>query len=161
MHVLVFSHALTSVQLTSSAENKPWLFHASVILSGMYQSYKNLSYRPHTKYDGRICFHRCVSVHRGYPQPLVPGPFWGYSLVLSWILAGGYPQPGLGVPLTRTGKLYLGHDREVPAPPPGQESKCCYATSGRHLAVTQENFFVFGKGFILCSYKCTKSVMLT
>ena len=46
-------------------------------------------YRPRTKYDGRLSFHRRLSVNSGEgegypslwsqipPQPLVPCPFWG------------------------------------------------------------------------------------
>ena len=60
-----------------------------------------IRYRPRTEYDGRLCFHRCLSGHArgGVPQSLVPGPFLG----------GGTPCPvprtGQGNPLDTTGIL--------------------------------------------------------
>ena len=53
------------------------------------------SYRPHTKYNGRLCFQRCVSVQGkgGVPQPPVPGPFRGKRWYPSQVPEQGYPVP--------------------------------------------------------------------
>ena len=68
-------------------------------------------YRPHPKGGGRLCFHRCVSVHGGGGTP-VPGSFPGdWSQVLSGISQSwqGVPQswpggyPCTGYPLARAG----------------------------------------------------------
>ena len=49
-------------------------------------------YRPHPKDDGRLCFHRCVSVKlsRGYPHP-ADGGGGRYPIQLT---GGTYPIPG-------------------------------------------------------------------
>ena len=47
--------------------------------------------RPRTKYDGKLCFYRCLSVNKGVPPGL-------WSLVLS-----GDPLARIGVPLARIG----------------------------------------------------------
>ena len=68
---------------------------------------------PRTKYDGRFCFWRDLSVNREYRWPLVP--------VLSW--GGGDSQ-----------------DRGYPTPPtprPRQERECCYTPDGK-----QEDFLL-------------------
>ena len=80
---------------------------------GHYCSFSNnlffYFYRPRTKYEGRYCFHRCLSINisRGYPVPGLrrypiqvwmvgdtPSQVWGGGVNLS--RSGGYPIPGLG-----------------------------------------------------------------
>ena len=41
-------------------------------------------YRPLTQYDGKLCFHRCVSVHRRVLWPLILGPFLGKGYLSLW-----------------------------------------------------------------------------
>ena len=93
-------------------------------------------YRPHTKYDGKVIFSVCLSVHwgRGYPSLLVPGisgprsfSGWGrgypglWSQVLSLVLANGK-----GVPQSRS-LLGRGYPVLGPLPPPKVESKGPFA----------------------------------
>ena len=97
-------------------------------------------YRLPTQYDGRLCFHKCVSVQvRGgvldlhyMILPLVPCPFQGegyphlHPIILllvpcpcsgvpQWLIPGplgGYPVPGVGGTPVLTGAVY---------PQPGQD----------------------------------------
>ena len=110
-------------------------------------------YRPHPKNDGRLCFHRCLSLHTcegGYPIPGQDGgdaPFPG--------LDGRYPIPGLdrGVPYPRSGQggtpsWGTPHPclERVPPPPVRRQSSIantCYTAGGKPLAFTQEDFLVW------------------
>ena len=75
-------------------------------------------YRPRTKYEGRYCFHRCLSVHisgEGIPSSRsggggVPHPRSEWRGTPSQVQAGGYPipGPGRGVPIQ-------GLDRGMPS----------------------------------------------
>ena len=53
--------------------------------SKLHRSLTNC-YRPRTKYEGRHCFHRCLSVHISGGGGVTPSSWWG---------EGGYPIPGL------------------------------------------------------------------
>ena len=77
--------------------------------SEMYFNYH--VYRQRTQYDGRLYFHRCLSVNMGsgLPQPLlpkvpsqhlVPGPFWGrgYPSSVTGPAGRGTPVLAKGVP---------------------------------------------------------------
>ena len=103
-------------------------------------------YRPRTKYEGRYCFHRCLSVHisGGIPHPRSR---WG----------GGYPISGLdgGFPI----QDWMGYPPPIqcwtgtPPPPSRRQSSIastCYAAGGMPLAFTQEDFLVFSICFMYC-----------
>ena len=68
----------------------------------------------------------CLSVRRGLPQSLVPGPFWEITLSLySQVLFRGY-RPILSLVLSKfyfPGR-YPSQDKGLPSPQPGQESEC-------------------------------------
>ena len=82
-------------------------------------------YRPRTKYDGMLCFYRClVSANtavphslvpgpfQGVPQPLVPCPFWRGTLVPArGTPVSSWDTPGQGYP-PRTGQDWV-----TPLPP--------------------------------------------
>ena len=84
----------------------------------LFPSSHNYYYRPHTKYEGRYCFHGCLSVHISEVSP--------------------YGQQGryLGAVGTGWGYPLFGLDREI-----GRLSR--YAGGGMPLALMQEDFLVF------------------
>ena len=74
-------------------------------------------YRPHPKGGGRLCFHRCVSVHGGGggPQSQVLSQVTGLRSFLGYPSPGrGYPSPGQGdIPVQ--GTPWPGQDRVPPS----------------------------------------------
>ena len=129
-----------------------------------FQTSGLVCYRPRTKYDGRLCFHRCVSVqlsgwgvfHKadqgaGYPIPgpggvphLADGEEGTPSQVSRWggiscsRSRWGVPNPaGLdGVPPCP------GLDRVPPIRRQSSLASTCYVEGGMPLTFTQEDFLV-------------------
>ena len=118
----------------------------------LFQCYTTDFYRPRTKYEGRYCFHRCLSVRISgeYPiQRMAGGGVFTPSQVQT-----GVPHPrsrqGGGTPThtsrTRWGIPPLQDWVGYPHPPPqsgdSSISSTCYAAGGMPLAFTQEDFLV-------------------
>ena len=102
--------------------------------------------RPHTKYDGRLCVHRCLSVNEdgGYPLvsdpwSLVSGPFLGGVPLVS----GSWSFPREGIPSQACGQGSTPRTGFIPldmwVPPLAGTG---YATGDTPLVVTQEDFLV-------------------
>ena len=111
-------------------------------------------HRLRTKYEGRLCFYRCLTVSRGrgypshlsqvsskegegIPQSLVQGPFQVVYLLsgLMSLLEGCTPVSGPMSLLGEEGTLnrdrgYFPHPTQDWGTPSGQVSECCYATGG-------------------------------
>ena len=97
-------------------------FHRSVRFGHLNQErmIQNHFYRPRTKYEGRYCFYRCLSVHICGGIPL---PRSGWGATDSQIWTGGYLIPGQdGTPDEVSGlRVPPPHQDWMGYPPPIQD----------------------------------------
>ena len=128
-----------SSRSTKFLVSKNLLLQDSEVHGGFFSKQEEHYYRPRTKYEGRYCFHRCLSVHTcrgGTPSQVrmgdtqFPGQDGGCPIPMSgW----GYPIPrsGQGVPHShvRTGgttsQVWMGG-----TPIPGLDRRVPYSRSG-------------------------------